>query len=784
MGYIGMNFDIGEYSLGQNISVNCSGITYTLPAAGGNISIAEDSFDLEIRDREPFSVSASTATGTVGNGTQEVVISYSITNNEVYDVDGVIIEIEAPQYATFIGTRGELWGVGRDQFRIEKTELLAGQSETIELVARFDTTNAPNITSLDLSQGVKVQYVTCWEANAYNPQEYMQYLNVPSTVSVNMGVPTNIVNIIDILTNMNLTLNQIYTTTNLINLTVNDIWDLSLEINQSIANLPYKIWTYYSRNLTYYPPVAAYNITVTGGVGGAGGGVACRWNQTAWYNASFASSNFVQVYGTNWARVDYPNLYTGAVDLYRTCYRVAPTTGTAAATDVLEVYLCNDYDGSGNPETEVGCTLVDVLDVGQGSYQADQFKWECTDVLGKEVYGENMSVLFECDGCAGTADGWKIALDNLVGSVYSYNSSDDGSSWILESNESLVEWDWCIPIDFGYDVWNYENRSLTENVTCYGGVCNISQLIDQFNCTNGAATNKLCEVIFAINETSFNMWNTIQIMNTTLNNVWSYSQLIYGDTQTIIDLLNCNGTVDSLLCNITLDLNQSINQLTITVNNINNTVNNINNTLYVMNQTIANQFNYTWNLISNISVNVGNLSISLNCSDPLNNFSDSVCAYVQRIETNTININSTVNDILNVVNYINGTRWGNVTAWSLYEAILNISNVVTNNLQEVLTAITRLREFDEELVFLVTDAFGLQQSANRDLDNGDLVSAADKLRDANDRLNEAAMRLVTTQNEVGEQAMDGGSGFGWALVMVGFILVLGLGFYLFSRPKT
>lgn len=784
MGYLGMDFDVGEYLVGQNISVNCTDLRYILSSAGGNISITEDSFDLEVRDRNPFSVTASTTTGTVGNGTQEVLITYTITNNEVYDISDAIIEIEAPQYAKFIGTRGELWGVGRDIYRLEKTEIQAGQSETIDLVARFDTSSAPSISSLELSQGVDVKYTTCWEANAYNPQEYLQYLNVVNNVSVNMGTPVGIVDLVNLLTSLNTTVNNFQSTMYSINATVDNIWNLTWQINQSIDNLPYKVWTFYSRNLTYYAPAAEFNISISGGIGGAGGGVACRWNSTEHYTNALENSNFYQVYGSRWLRVDYPGIYNDSVDLYRSCYRIAPTSGTAGGNDLLQVYMCNDYDGVGNPETESGCTLIEAYDLSSESFSPDIFKWECKDIMGKAINGANISILFECENCAGTGDGWKIAMDTLSTSNYTYNSSNDGSSWTIESNESVVEWDWCVPIDFGFEVWSYNNRTLSENISCAAGTCNITTLLNQFNCSNGAATNKMCEIIYAINETSNNLWSTIQTMNNTLNNVWSYSQSIYSDTQSIIDSLNCNGTVDSPICNLTVSLNQSIVDLTNTVNNINSSINSINNTLYVMDQSIANQFNYTWQLINNMSVNVGNLSISMNCSDPQNNYSDSVCAYIQRVETNTININTTVIDILDVVKYINGTRWGNITAWDLYSAIQNQSTTISTNFQNILSAINRLQEFDEELVFLVTDAFGLQQSAKRDIDNGDLSAAANKLQEANNQLNAAAVKLIEVQNDTLEQGAAGGSDFTWVLAFVALIAVGSLSFYMFSRPRV
>ncbi|MBD3249055.1 hypothetical protein GF336_03345 [Candidatus Woesearchaeota archaeon] len=786
MGYLGMNFDSGEYSIGSNVSVNCTGLQYTLPEAHGNITVDEDSFDLEIRDREPFSISASTSTAAIGNGTQEVIISYTVTNNEVYSADNVIIEIDAPSYAAFIGTRGELWGTAQDTYRLELTELQAGQSETIDLVARFDTSSAPGINTVDLTQGVKVRYTTCWESNAYNPQEYTQYLANPSNISVNMGTSVQVVDVIDLLTSLNSTVNNVYSTVNIINNTVDDIYNLSLAINSSIENIPYKVWTFYSRNLTYYPPVASYNMTFTGGFGGAGGGVACRWNQTEHYNDSLADSDSYQVYGSRWLRVDFPSLYQGTVDIFRSCYRIAPVSGTSAGNDVLQVFICNDYDGSGNPETEAGCTLVDAHDLNSGIFAADRFKWECTDILGKEIFSDNISMLFECENCAGTGDGWKIALDPTADLNYTYNSTDDGSSWTSETKEGLVEWDWCVPIDFGYEVWYYNNRSLTQNVTCNAGVCDLSQLLDQFNCTSGASTNKMCEIIYAINETNNNMWNTIQVMNSTLNDVRDYSQLIYSDTQSILDQLNCNGTDDSSLCDITLSINDSVTNLYTDITNINNTVNSINNTLYILNQTIIQEFNTTYNTINNISVDLDNLTVSINCSsltiDPTN---ESICDAISRIDNNVIEMNSTLNEVLGTVRYINGTRWGNVTAWDLYEAIQNQSTEVTVNTEEILDAIARLQEFDEELVFLVTDAFGLQQSAKSDINNGDISSAAQKLQKANDRLNQAAMELVEKQNNASEQAQQASGDFAWVIMLgLGMMIVAVVLFYLFSKPRV
>jgi hypothetical protein len=760
MGYVGMDFDAGEYSIGQNISVNCTNINYVLPNANGNVSVSQDSFDLEIRDRNPFNVTASTVTATVGNGTQEVIITYTVTNNEVYDATNVVIEIETPQYATFIGTRGELWGVGRDQYRIEKTELQAGQSETIVLVARFDTSNAGSISTLALSQGVKVQYVTCWEANAYNPQEYMQYLNV-GNVSVNMGTPVGIINIIDLLTNINNTVTNVYTTVNVINNTVDNIWNLTWEINQSIANLPQQVWTYTTRTLTFYP---------AGGGGAAAGAIAaCRWNDTEHYSQT-DNVTAIDIYNTIYKKTNFTYVDLTA-DGYRTCSKLKIKNST---TGYLKVWICNDYS-TGNPSSTSGCTLAEQYDPTSIEFSSSDYIWKCSDILRKEVTNESVAIVLGCPDCTNNSVGWILGAD-ATSSGWSYNSSNSGTSWGLENENDMTEFDWCIPIDYGYEVWTYNNRSLTEY--------NFAELVNNFNCTSGASTNKMCELLFAINLTTTNMQATINIINGTVNTIKTTTDNIYIDTQTIIDNLNCNGTVDTPLCNISLDLNNSIELLINITNSTNNYVNNINNTIYLMNQSITNNFNYTWGLIQNISVSVGALNVTINCSDLTTSTNETICSAIERIDTNVIQINSTINNVLGLVQYINGTRWGNLTAWDLYQAILNQSVDIDDEIQEILTAISRLGEFQEELVFLVTDAFGLQQAARRDLENGDLDSAASKLREANDKLNAAAIGLIEAQNRAAEEMPAGEGGYGWVLgALFAIILIAGLAVYLFSRPK-
>ena len=89
-------------------------------------------------------------------------------------------------------------------------------------------------------------------------------------------------------------------------------------------------------------------------------------------------------------------------------------------------------------------------------------------------------------------------------------------------------------------------------------------------------------------------------------------------------------------------------------------------------------------------------------------------------------------------------------------------------------------------MFLVTDAFGLQQQAQVDAGNGDLIGATDKLRESNARLNEAAARLYQTQVDIQKSSGVGGSIAAirnWIVPLIFLIFLIVIGVYLFSRPS-
>jgi len=218
-----MDFDSGEYDVGENFTINCTSLDYNLADAYGHVVIDEDSFYMQVRDPNPLSVVTSSNPATIGNGTSEAEVTYTFTNNELYPLDGLQLEIDAPLDSQFIGTRGELWGTARDKFLYELTSMAVGQTETIVLVARFDTSSDSD-TTLELSQGIKAKFVPTWEVNSYNPMTYIQSLAVTDTMAVNYGVSSAI-------TSLQTQLDTIETNTDSIITTVDEINTLVIEIN-------------------------------------------------------------------------------------------------------------------------------------------------------------------------------------------------------------------------------------------------------------------------------------------------------------------------------------------------------------------------------------------------------------------------------------------------------------------------------------------------------------------------------------------------------------------------
>ncbi|MBI4450848.1 hypothetical protein HY642_02650 [Candidatus Woesearchaeota archaeon] len=251
MGFISVQYLADQLLTGARITTNCTNMTYALSQAGGSVVVDADNFTFEIRNKDPFIVNATTTTTLVGNGTQEVLITYNITNTESYDVTGVSIDIEAPTNAMFIGTRGELWGVGLDQYHLEKNEIQAGSSEIISLFARFDTTSATPVSNFSLGRLVRVQFIPCWEQFAYNPTRSLQRVPVSNVVPVDLSTNTSILCIPCVISVINVTIKDIkeivtyINSTQFSNVTTSMIFDrvsnLTLGIDTQLTNITTQI---------------------------------------------------------------------------------------------------------------------------------------------------------------------------------------------------------------------------------------------------------------------------------------------------------------------------------------------------------------------------------------------------------------------------------------------------------------------------------------------------------------------------------------------------------------
>jgi len=186
--------------------------------------------------------------------------------------------------------------------------------------------------------------------------------------------------------------------------------------------------------------------------------------------------------------------------------------------------------------------------------------------------------------------------------------------------------------------------------------------------------------------------------------------------------------------------------------------------------------------LTNITIILDDIFAELNCTNITANSTNepesALCKKAIRIEDNLIVINNTADYINNLVLHFNNTVFGNLTLQDILDRISNMSV----DFGDVLIEIEKLRKFDDELVFLVTDSFGLQQAAKTDVANGDLEAASKKLTDANVKLNQAAARLREHETELKNSTTESVLVVGWWLPITLITLIVILGAYLFTRP--
>ncbi|MFQ5474541.1 MAG: hypothetical protein ACE5DM_01765, partial [Candidatus Nanoarchaeia archaeon] len=314
-------------------------------------------------------------------------------------------------------------------------------------------------------------------------------------------------------------------------------------------------------------------------------------------------------------------------------------------------------------------------------------------------------------------------------------------------------------------------------------------LLNMFNCTNSTggydpSSNMMCNLLSAINLTTTNMQAAISAMNTTINNIYNG---VVGVNNTVNGINNAVYDMNITLVEVQTaisGMNTTVNNIYNAVNGMNDTINNINASLYVMNQTMVNEFNALNISIETLLNFSANIELILNCSNPegISPNITNICYRINNLQQNLSNMQTNITDILNLVMFINGTRWGNYSSIDIINAINNVSSDSTN----VLNELYRMREFEEELVFLVTDSIVLQRDARVAVNQGDLPAAAMKLTEANVKLKEATNRLSEIRVENPQEAVTSipdKISVGWWIPTLLIILIVVLGMYLFSRPK-
>lgn len=223
-------FNTDNFNDGDNLVINCTEAKYTIPGLGDVVT--SETATLTVVDNKPITLSATSDTTTIYNGTTEVEITYTLSNTEIYTLSGesdpIIVKIEAPENSQFIGVRGELWGSAESEYIWEMTQLDPSSSKTITLVAKFDTSGA-TATTLNLTSGALAEFVPPW-VNGIGKDPILQNIGATGSITVNYGSSATVMNVKDEISNIKENVSaikaetaQILTAATQINTTVNNI---------------------------------------------------------------------------------------------------------------------------------------------------------------------------------------------------------------------------------------------------------------------------------------------------------------------------------------------------------------------------------------------------------------------------------------------------------------------------------------------------------------------------------------------------------------------------------
>ncbi len=687
MGYVGQQFPTNDSNtdvVGDNLSINCSSLTYQLidtqtNRTAGNVTVPFDRFILNVRNGHPFLFGASnlSATAPLGNGTSEVLIQYNFTNNETYPVDEVVFEITAPRYATFIGTRGELWGEGRERYSFERIRVAPGQTETIFLILRYNTTGLDvAFNETNITQGATVRFVPPWEANAYNPVESIQTFTNRTGMGVNMSILVGIPSILDILSDINNTVSIINSTVNIINNTVTAINNTVNQISSLVTEINNTVTLINSTVTDINNTVAVINSTVT------------SINGTVNTVLTTVTSINVTVNGFN-ATITNISTMVALINI--------SLNGVNFTTVNSTVYL------SMNNITVIGNNTINVTN-------------------------GNITI-----------------VDNST-TVSFINASVNNSVLMIDNTNAT-----------------FANNTIYLNGEPINDT-NISQLLNN--------TGTLVNVYF-VNGTAVLNGSNITLNNGSIhlinNNITIQNNTVIFNTLGNLTIGAYNGTfhypnVNISLHSLTHFLNDSINKDVVIASG----------SLFLPGDTI---------FLDAMWFQGGATTPSNNADCNVSIMRDTGITVVDNATMTQVNISGIPHFQFTALNWSTYTGAGNETGKfvghvlctrgqggdqqtatevdfevrNLSTSTGNIAAVINNTIQ-ILNRLQRLQEFDEELVFLVTDSFGLQQAALQETQQGKPADALRNLVEANEKLRAAADRLTSLETRVGAELGSSGSG--------------------------
>jgi len=255
----------------------------------------------------------------------------------------------------------------------------------------------------------------------------------------------------------------------------------------------------------------------------------------------------------------------------------------------------------------------------------------------------------------------------------------------------------------------------------------------------------------------------ISVVNSWDKNAYNPARTIYAfqDTHTVtVDLavtVRSENLIDVVqlarnLTNITLALNRSVFELVL---NLTNTTMMMNRSLYEL---VLNLTNTTLSMNASMFVLVLNLTnttlmmnrslyeLVLNLTNTTLSMNASMFVLVLNLTNTTLMMNRSLYEL--VLNLTNTTIAANVT---IFNMLVNLTNITldTNatitrlfpNISRINIRLDRIEEFQNELIFLVTDSFGAQQEAIKQFGNGQVAEAVDSMRQANQDLLLLAQRI-------------------------------------------